>query len=164
MSDEVITQMLPSAPRRAFGAGVLIALGLLLLYISAAKPPAELAYTFLLLLCGGFAFYLGVRLWQVTGQIIELTETELRMSDGTILCKVEDVARVDRTFFAFKPSNGFLITTKEKQPRKWVPGLWWRFGRRIGVGGVTPAAQGKFVADTLTGLVAQRDGLLDDFT
>ncbi len=160
MSDEIITQMLPSAPRRAFGAGVLIALGLLLLYISAATPLAELAYTFLLVICGGFAAYLGVKLWQVTGQVIELTETELRMADGTLLCRVEDIAKVDRSFFAFKPSNGFLVITKVSQPRKWVPGLWWRMGKRIGVGGVTPAAQGKFVADTLTGMIAERDGLL----
>jgi len=162
MSDEptskVITGITPSAPRRTFGTGVLYGLGLLLLYIAATNPPS-FVYAIFLVGCGAACLYGGYRMWEVTGRVIELTEEELRLSDGTLICRTEDIQKIDRSLFAFKPSNGFLVTTKVGYPFKWAPGLWWRFGKRIGIGGVTPGAQGKIMADTLAALVAQRDGL-----
>ncbi len=156
-TSEVIAGIRPSAPRRVFGTGVLYALGLLLLYVAATNPPSIL-YAFLLLGFGVASLYGGYRMWEVTGRMIELTEQALQLSDGTVICRTEDIQKVDRSFFAFKPSNGFLVTTKVRYPFKWAPGLWWRFGKRIGIGGVTPGSQGKFMADTLSALVAQRDG------
>ena len=73
----------------------------------------------------------------------------LRDGNGRLLCRMDQIAGVDRGAFAFKPSNGFLVKLKEPMPRVWQPGLWWRLGRRIGVGGVTPAGQGKFMADMI---------------
>ena len=160
MSD-VITGIIPSAPRRVFGVGVLYALGGLLIYLAVTQPPSA-AYALFLVAVGAISIYGGWRMWQVTGRRIELTEDELRLSDGTLICKTADLHRVDRSFFAFKPSNGFLITTKVSYPTAWAPGLWWRFGKRIGVGGVTPGADGKVMADTLSAFIAARDGLLDD--
>jgi len=140
MSDDpisdVITGIIPSAPRRMFGT-VLIGFGAASLY-------------------GGY------RMWDVTGRRIELTEEELRLSDGTVICHVKDIHKIDRSFFAFKPSNGFLVSTKVSYPFHWAPGLWWRFGKRIGIGGVTPGSQSKIMADTIAALVAQRDGLFKE--
>ncbi len=161
MSD-VITGIVPSAPRRAFGSGVLYALGGLLIYIALTQSPSA-AYALLLIGLGGLSIYGGWKMWQVTGHLIELTEEELRLSDGTLICRTEDIAKVDRSFFAFKPSNGFLVTTKVAYPFRYVPGLWWCIGKRIGVGGVTSGAECKIMADTLAAMVATRDGLLDDF-
>lgn len=160
MSD-VITGIIPSAPRRMFGTGVLYALGSVLLYVAVATPPSA-AYAVFLIGLGALSLYGGYRMWSVTGRMIELTEDELRLSDGTLICKTADIHKVDRSFFAFKPSNGFLVTTKVSYPTKWAPGLLWRFGKRIGVGGVTPASEGKIMADTLAAMIATRDGLLDD--
>ena len=165
MSDDpisdVITGIIPSAPRRMFGTGVLYALGLLLLYVAATNPPSIL-YAVLLIGFGAASLYGGYRMWDVTGRRIELTEEELRLSDGTIICHVKDIHKIDRSFFAFKPSNGFLVSTKVSYPFHWAPGLWWRFGKRIGIGGVTPGSQSKIMADTIAALVAQRDGLFKE--
>ena len=42
------------------------------------------------------------------------------------------------------------LKTKTPAARRWEPGLWWRIGRRIGVGGVTPASQSKVMADLIS--------------
>jgi hypothetical protein len=42
-----------------------------------------------------------------------------------------------------------MIRLKTPASRVWAPGLWWRFGKRVGVGGVTPAGQGKAMADVI---------------
>jgi hypothetical protein len=161
MSD-VITSIIPSAPRRAFGSAVLYALGGLLIFVAAAQPPSP-AGAFVLVTIGALSVFGGWRMWRATAHAIELTEEELRLSDGTLICKTEDIRKIDRSFFAFKPSNGFLVILKTGYPTKWVPGLWWRLGKRIGVGGVTPGSHAKVMADTLHAMLAKRDGLLDDF-
>lgn len=158
---EVITGMIPSVMRRAVGAGVLYALGFLLLYVAVAQPPSELHFLALLVIFGGVCCYGGYNMWRVTGQMIELSEAGLFMSDGTVIALLDDIHKVDRSFFAFKPSNGFLITLKKPYPRGWAPGLWWRIGKRVGVGGMTPGASGKIMADTLSAMIAERDGLVD---
>lgn len=158
---EVITGMIPSVMRRATGAGVLYALGFVLIYVAFVQPPRELHFLALLLIFGGICCYGAYRMWQVTGRMIELSEAGLFLSDGTLIARFEDIHKVDRSFFAFKPSNGFLITLKTPYPRGWAPGLWWRIGKRIGVGGVTPGAAGKIMADTLAAMIAERDGLVD---
>lgn len=158
---EVIFGLVPSAPRRFFGTGVLYALGGLLIYLALTEPPDGLHLIALLIVFGAACIYGGHRMWQVTGRMIELTEQELRLSDGTVIFRIEDVAKVDRSFFAFKPSNGFLVTLKTKYPSGWAPGLWWRFGKRVGVGGLTSGAEGKTMADTLAAMIAARDGLVD---
>jgi hypothetical protein len=158
---ELIAGLTPSAPRRLFGTFVLYALGALLLYLVAVEPPEGLHLVFLLIVAGGTAIYGGYRMWDVTGHMIELTENELRLSDGRLICHLEDIQKVDRGLFAFKPSNGFLLTLKTPYPKAWAPGLWWRLGKRVGVGGLTSGAESKIMADTLAALVAVRDGLVD---
>ncbi|NNK78808.1 MAG: hypothetical protein HKP40_08875 [Litoreibacter sp.] len=158
---EVIAEVAPSAVRRFISAGVLAGLGVMFIYLAASRPPPGLHWIAIMVGCGLVLIYGGHKLWHSTDRAIELTEDELRMSDGTVLCKVEDVAKIDRSFFAFKPSNGFLVTTKVSYPRAWVPGLWWRMGKRIGVGGVTPGAGCKVMSDRLVVIIAERDGLLD---
>lgn len=156
-TSDVITGIIPSAPRRLFGTGVLYLLGGTLLYVAVTNPPSA-AFALFLVGMGALSLFGGYKMWQVTSRMIELTEDELRLSDGTVICRTEDVDKIDRSFFAFKPSNGFLVTTKVRYPAAWAPGLWWRFGKRIGVGGVTPGSDGKIMADTLAALVATRDG------
>lgn len=162
MSEVVIIGIVPSAPRRVFGTGVMYMLGATLVYVGLTQANTA-AFGFVLMVMGAVALYGGWKMWRVTGRMIELTENELRLSDGTLICKAVDLKKVDRSFFAFKPSNGFLVTTKISYPFAWAPGLWWRVGKRIGIGGVTPGAQGKMMADAISAMIAERDGLLDDF-
>jgi hypothetical protein len=67
---------------------------------------------------------------------------------------------VDGGVFAFKPAAGFLIHLKAPSTRVYAPGLWWRAGRRIAVGGVTGRAEGKAVSELINVMLADRDGEL----
>ena len=68
-----------------------------------------------------------------------------------------NIASVDRGAFAFKPSNGFTVRLKSPAPRAWLPGLWWRLGRRVGVGGATPGKAARDMADVITILLKDPD-------
>lgn len=81
---------------------------------------------------------------------------------GTELCRLDEIVEVERGFALFKPSSGFAIKLKEEKPRGWSPGLWWRSGRRIGIGGATPGRAARNMADALVTVSAmgelQRQG------
>ena len=87
---------------------------------------------------------------------IELTRSELRDSSGTCIARIEDITAVERGLLAFKPSNGFMLKTRTPGPRVWRPGIWWRIGRRVGIGGVMPGHQTKAMAEILAALQAER--------
>ena len=158
MSDEILAEVSASAPRRVMGVVMLGGLGVLLLYIAFMTPPAPVWQVFLIVL-GLASLWLAQVMWQVTAVTLILTPTELRDSDGTVLVRVEDVAAVDRGAFALKPSNGFMIKTHRPQARGWRPGMWWRIGRRVAVGGVTPGSQTKPMADILSAMLVRDRGL-----
>ncbi len=155
MSDEVLARITPSQPRRLLGIGMLIVVGVIAVYVALATPPT-LIWVVFLIVTGVGALMLAVQMWRATEHEIELTETELRSTDGQVIAKVADIEAVDAGFFAFKPSNGFLIRASQPGSRVWQPGLWWRLGRRIGVGGVTPGAQGKAMSQILASMIAMR--------
>lgn len=156
MDDEILATIHASAPRRAFGVGVLGALGVILIYVALAQPPANLFWGVFLVAIGGGALWAGFRMWDATQSRIELTEAQLRTSDGTLIAEVADILSLDRGMFAFKPSNGFMLRLKSKTPRRWRPGLWWSLGNRVGVGGVTSAAHTKAMAEIISAMIAQR--------
>lgn len=136
----------------------MVFLGVILIYIAIARPPS-FGWTIFLLLLGVGSLMLGDKMRRSTDRVIELTRTELRDNTGQVIARVEDVVNVDRGFFAFKPSNGFLLSTRAPAgPRVWHPGMWWRIGKQIGVGGVTPGSQTKMMTEMLNVLIAERDG------
>lgn len=155
MSNPVIATLTASPPRRWTGTIMLGILGALLIYLAFSVPfsLSQIA----LIVCGIIALIAASRLFAATGQIIELTKSELRVRDGIVLAQISNVAKIERGAFAFKPSNGFLISTKENGPRRWSPGLYWCFSKRIGVGGVTGAPQTKGMAEAIAILIAERD-------
>ncbi len=153
--DEVLAAVDPSVIRRYFGVGVLAILGAVLVYIAFARPPEAFVWRVFLIGLGAVILWGAETMRKATGVSLILTRETLSTSDGRVLARVEDIASVDRSFFAFKPSNGFLVTLKSRQERAWVPGLWWRFGKRVGVGGVTSARQTRFMAEILTALVLE---------
>ncbi|SFP71742.1 hypothetical protein [Tranquillimonas alkanivorans] len=154
MSD-VLARLRPSAPRRVFGTGVLALLGVLLAWLALTTDPA-MGWRIALLAISAAALWLAVRLWQATAGAVELTAEGLRDTDGTPIAPLAAIEGLDRGAFAFKPSNGFLVRLDTPGPRAWAPGLWWRLGRRVGIGGVTSASEAKFMAELLSGMVADR--------
>lgn len=147
MDTEVLAEIWPSIWRRLMAVAMIAALGVVLIWtgINAAGLGAVM-----LVIGGGGVLVLADWLRRSTQHSVQLTREVLRESSGRVLCRVEDIAAVDRGMFAFKPSNGVLIRLKEKTTRVWAPGLWWRHGKVVGIGGVTPAPQAKAMADILT--------------
>ncbi len=155
-TQEVLAVVQASNGRRFLGLASLGMLGVLLLYIAFARPP-DLGWQIFLIVVGGVSLWGADAMRRATASRVELTETELRDGDGTVIALVGDIISMDRGAFAFKPSNGFLLKTKTTNTRIWRPGLWWRMGRRIGIGGMTPGHQTKFMSEILSALMAQRD-------
>ena len=147
--DDMVAQISPSPFRRVVAVGILLTLGGLLIYLALSRPPAALIWQAFLLVTGGLVLYLADQVRRATALTIELSEGRIVDSSGRELCRLDEIVSIDRGAFAFKPSNGFLIRLKSRKPRVWAPGLWWRTGRRVGVGGVTPASQAKFMSDMI---------------
>jgi len=154
--DRVIARIRPTMLRRLVGVGTLAVLGGLLVYIGVAFPPRTILWQAFLVGLGALALWLAERSWRASAREIELTETELRDSAGTVICALDDIVAVERGAFAFKPSQGFLLRLSGPAPASWAPGLWWRLGRRVGIGGLTPGADARVVADALSAHVASR--------
>lgn len=145
--------------RRILGVGSLGGLGLLVLWTVLRAPPSELAYTVFMLVVAAAALYSAWRMWDATQIRLILTrERGLEIEGKEVLAPWDQIENVERGMLAFKPSNGFLITLKDKAPRAWAPGVYWRMGRKIGVGGVTGAGEGKAMADILAMHLAERKG------
>lgn len=157
MDKEILATLDATGPRRYVGLGMLMLLGGLLLYVAFASPPAVLGWQILLIVFGLAALWLAHRMQTATTRKIFLTEDELVDSDGKVLTRLEDVEAVERGMFAMKPSNGFMLKLKNPAPREWHPGLWWRLGRRLAVGGVTPGRQARPMADIIAVMIAQRE-------
>ncbi|WP_298857695.1 hypothetical protein [uncultured Sulfitobacter sp.] len=153
---EVLVTAGASAGRRFLGLGSLGLLGVMLIYIAIVQSP-EIQWRIFLLVLGVGSLWMVNRMRSATASRLELTETELRDSDGTRIALVEDIDVLDRGFFAFKPSNGFLMRTVKGGETEWRPGMWWRVGRRIGVGGMMPAHQSKQIAEILAIMMAKRE-------
>lgn len=151
-----------STARRVFGAAIQIGLGGLLIVTAAGIPDPHPLALFLLIGVGLLCLWGAWQMFRATDRDLVLTREGLFESTGRPLALMSDIASVDRGVFAFKPSNGFLIRLKDPAPRAWVPGLWWRVGRRIGVGGATNGKAARHMADIITLLLADpRAGLRD---
>ena len=151
MSD-ALAVLRPSGVRRGFALAMQGGLGLMLLWLALAQPPEALGWRVALLVGGVLALALALRAWTRSAEAVVLREDGLWTETGAPIAPLPMVAKVERGAFAFKPSNGFLVTLSEPLPRAWSPGMWWRVGRRVGVGGVTGGAETKVVADTLSAM------------
>ena len=161
--DEVVAVIAVSVVRRWLGVGILVSIGVMALYVAFAAAPDFAGQAFLVSV-GLLSLWVADKMRRATELWIELTPSELRDSSGKLIAKVEDIQKLESGFLAFKPSNGFLISTASSQSWVWLPGVWWRFGRRIGIGGVTPASQTKGMAQIIAMMVATQDQDQDSHT
>jgi hypothetical protein len=152
----VLAELRPSPPRRVVGVVILGLLGAAMIYLALAHPPAAFGWTVFLLLFGGTALGLSVQMWQATTIGLVLTRDELRDASGRLLTPVSQIRAVNRGVFAFKPAGGFTLALRTSAPRAWAPGLWWRLGRSLGVGGVTHRHEARYMAEVLDALIRDR--------
>lgn len=155
-SNEVLATIKASPGRRILGVGSLWVLSLMVIYVAVVRPP-DLGWQLFLFALGGASIWIAEQMRRATAVTLELTRLELRDSTGVVLARMDEIAGLDRGMFAFKPSNGFLLRLNGNRPRGWRPGLWWSLGSRIGVGGMTPAHQAKFMAEIIATMLAERD-------
>ena len=156
MDQNIVATLTPSIARRFLAVLTLSLVGVMLLWIALTSPPAELGWLIFMVGVGGFILWVSWLLWQATARQIVLTRDGLFDSSGACLAAIDNIREVDRGVFAFKPSGGFVVLLKTAPGRDWAPGLWWRYGTRLGVGGVTPTAQGKVMAEMLALLLLDR--------
>lgn len=149
-----------SAGRRVAGFVTLYGLGALLIYLGATHGFSGVLWRLFVLAIGAGALMMGERMRRTSSTEILLTDEGLVTSDGTVLAARDNIAKVDRGTFAVKPSNGFSVILKTKQPFLWAPGLYWRFGKRLGIGGVTAPAASKYMSEMLMASLA--DEAADD--
>lgn len=101
----------------------------------------------------------GVAVFLAKGLAVRFDGQAVFDDTGRVLCRIDQIEKVERGLAPLSPSSGFVIRTFASQPGGWSPGLWWRFGRRIGIGGATSAKAGRNMASAID-LV--RSGALDD--
>lgn len=146
---EEIARVEVSVPRRSFALATLGGLGALLIWLGLAADSAVFWPRLVFFGSGAIALAMTYRTWAATQVGLILTETDLRDTNGTLLASVDQIVRVERGAFAFKPSNGFLLHLNTRLGGVWRPGLWWRQGRKLGVGGVCNGAQTRAMADII---------------
>ena len=127
-------------------------LGGLLIWVAAVAQPA-LFWQVAFLAAGLAALLASRRMYRATDDTVVLTREVLASGSGEVIARVENVSAVERGAFAFKPSNGFLVRLRMPDGSPgWRPGLWWRRGTFIGIGGVVPGGQSRAMAEVLTAL------------
>ena len=157
MSNSVIAKLEASPVRRGLALIVMVLLGFLLLYLAITTHASFFHRVFLAVVAAAVLWTARAMQRGTTGHI-ELRDTGLFFENGQCLSSIDEIIRVERGAFAFKPSNGFVVSLNQKTHRAWAPGLYWKFGMKIGIGGVTAPSDAKFMADTLAVLVAGRTG------
>lgn len=154
--DDVIVKLEPSLGRRWFGAIALGTLGFLLIWVTFSRPPDGLFLKITVPVIGALFIWQAQWNLRVTKHGLYLTKEGLFDGQNEQVCALYNMAEVDRGVFAFKPSNGFLVRLHEAEPKGWAPGLYWRLGRRLGVGGATHPAQNRQLAQAIEVLIMER--------
>lgn len=154
---EILARLQIAPIRRWTGAIVLALIGVGLLYSGLFYPPAVLLGRLAVFLLG-FLMILQA-LWSLRAKsgALVLKSDGLWVENGPQLAALDDIETVQVSAFAIKPSNGFAVVLRSPTGFKWVPGLYWCVGRRIGVGGATNPSQAKAMAETLSTLIMDRE-------
>ena len=136
----------PTAFRTGTGITVMAALALLLLRAAAGQGSVSQA----LMIAGGLAaLALAWAIWRGRADSLHWTDAGLTDAEGRVIAPRDDIVRVDRNPLALRPSNGFTLHLNRSQARAWQPGLYWRVGQRVGVGGLTSPGVAKALADRI---------------
>ena len=156
--DDPITALRPSQMRYGFGLACITGFCLISAFALFAWNEGGWGvrgFFALAALVSGWAAY---QLWRGGRRAVLLTEAGLVEDTGDVIAPFDAIKKVDRSPFATKPSNGFIVHLTEPAERGWRFGLWWRLGKRVGIGGLTSGADGRLMADLLTMRLRERDG------
>jgi hypothetical protein len=156
-ADQPVIYLKPVAAKRYTALAMLYVLAGILAWVAVVQPPAGLGWQIFLWVLAIGAVLMANATAKATAQGLQLRGDAIYTDAGEVLVQVADIRKIDRGVFAVKPSNGFLLRLKTKHPRGWAPGVWWRLGRVMGVGGVTSKIQAQIMAETLALLVSRQE-------
>lgn len=153
-----VLQSLSASRLRLFSIlALLLIFAAIMVQIAVELPSDRLATKAGLALLGAVLIWQAVRVWSSSRHRIELTPTGLRWSKtGAYLARIEDIRDVNTSIIAFRPATGFLVILNAPAPAATAPGLWWRVGKRIGIGGVTAKYEAKAMAEMLREMTRAR--------
>ena len=137
----------------------LVSFGLLILaliWLATRVPPGTFVLQIVLLSISAIGALAMWKAWTSRDLVIYLTDQGLVDSHGEVLVSLGDIVSVQRGPFALKPARGFSVVALRPLKRRWVPGYWWRIGRRVGVGGVTSAGATRLMAETVDSMLSRQ--------
>lgn len=138
------------------GVGFLLLLALTLAFAAWQLHDAALAWRAFVLVLAGFAATQAVALWRSENSGIGLRADGIYcLSTRQRLVALSEIEKVEAGLSLLKPASGFVVRLRSPAPFARMPGLWWRIGRRLGIGGITPKARGKAMASALEELLRQ---------
>ncbi|WP_138464985.1 hypothetical protein [Poseidonocella sp. HB161398] len=149
MGTEALAQLYPSKTRIILTVLVLAAVAVVCLYVAAGEGGQGAAARLMLAAVAVAAALGAVAVWRSGARGLLLYPDRIAESGGDTVLWLADIARLERGAFAFKPANGVVVSLRRPGSLRWVPGLWWRTGARVGIGGMTPKAATKAFADLL---------------
>ncbi len=154
---EILARLQIAPVRRWVGVTILALIGVGLIYSGLVYPSAALLGRLAIFLLGFLMILQAYWNLQVRSGALVLKEDGLWVENGPQLAALDNIETVQVSAFSIKPSNGFAVVLRSPARLKWVPGLYWCVGRRIGVGGATHPAQAKAMAELLSTLIMDRE-------
>lgn len=154
--DPVLLQIAPAPMRRAAVAGVTAFLGLWGLWLALSDAAAATGPRLLLAVVGVGATLGAVTLWRATDVTLTLNDEGLTDSRGRVLARMDEIVAVERGALSLAPTGGFVLRLVAPGPACWVPGVWWRIGTRVGIGGTTPRLMTREMALLIEAMLAVR--------
>jgi hypothetical protein len=156
MDDDIHFRVEASAARRFMAVGMQAILGAILLFVAFDSPP-DFGWQVFLVVLGAGSLWMARKTYLSTQTAIELRKDGVLVdTNGEEIVNLDDVSHIARGMLALKPTNGFMIHLKAGAPTRWRSGMWWRFGRRIGVGGATPGQQTRALAQIVEMMLVER--------
>lgn len=148
--EDLVCRLAPSMPRLWIGTFAVAGVACVIFWIAATGTFTPAA-RFLVAVLGALMAFGAVKFYRSATVQLEFDgDTLFETGSGRVLARLENIKRLDRGALAFKPSSGFLIVLKVRDgSNAWVPGIWWRVGRHVGVGGVVPSHAAKFMAEII---------------
>ena len=157
MSEKVIATLAPTPARRVIAVAAIGGIGAVVLWMAATYPAPSAAILVGLVGLAVLCFAAAAYVWRVSAVRLELTEHELRDTAGRQLFALADVDQIEKGMLAWKPAGGFAVVLKSRKGRIWVPGVWWRLGRRVMIGGATNSGEAKAMADLMAEALNRND-------
>lgn len=152
-----LQELRASKIRRVLACGVLVVIGGMFWWVGMQDD--QMGWPSRAMMAGFGALWLwgAFELWRGTAGAVILNDTGIVDSSGAQVTSIENIAAIERGIVSMKPSHGMLLKLSESGSAKWVPGLWWRLGARVGIGGLTAKRDTRLFAEALEQRIRTKD-------